>query len=248
AAIIRKATAKNPSHRYQDAAELWTMLQALLDEASESPSDRWVVNLRAAARKKTLGRYGVLGASGVAGVCVGQLAFWLMAGSSSRSPSLVDLDRKTEKKAAVVVAAAAPTAPVAATPTQTPTPAAPETASTKPAEPSATDEFKKIDPADALQNEGVKCLVEYRVESIGKANSGVFWYLNSQADFRSELNFTAAIDQNGQEELKARSIEDFDAFKAKYLNAKVQVNGVVGTHQGKPQIIVKTGSQVSDPQ
>ncbi|MGL5095121.1 MAG: hypothetical protein ACRDD1_06010, partial [Planctomycetia bacterium] len=225
-------------------------------EASESPSDRWVVNLRAAARKKTLGRYGVLGASVVAGICVGQMAFWLVAGGSSRSPSLVDLDRKTEKKAAVVVAAAAPTAPVAPTPTPTPTPkptpkstpAAPEKASTKAAEPSATDEFKKIDPVDALQNEGVKCLVEYRVESIGKANSGVFWYLNSQADFRSELNFTAAIDQNGQEELKARSIEDFDAFKAKYLNAKVQVNGVVGTHQGKPQIIVKTGSQVSDPQ
>jgi DNA/RNA endonuclease YhcR with UshA esterase domain len=83
-------------------------------------------------------------------------------------------------------------------------------------------------------------IVEMEVKSAGKSE-GVF-FLNSEADFRSEKNFTALIKKDAAKKFKEAKIDDPAAhFKGK----TIRVSGTVKLYRDNPEIVVEDPKQVA---
>jgi DNA/RNA endonuclease YhcR with UshA esterase domain len=98
---------------------------------------------------------------------------------------------------------------------------------------------KPLTPAEAAQKIGEKVRVEMEVKSARKDNGVAF--LNSEADFKGEKNFTLFINKAGVEKLKEAKVEDpADHFKGKTVRA----TGKVSLYPERPQIIVEDPAQI----
>ncbi|QDU23138.1 hypothetical protein [Urbifossiella limnaea] len=92
--------------------------------------------------------------------------------------------------------------------------------------------------ADAPKKVDQKVTVEFEVKSTG-GKAGV--YLNSEADFKSDKNFTVFLPAKAVEKFKAAKVDDPAAhFKGK----TVRVTGTVTLFKEKPQIKVEGPDQV----
>jgi DNA/RNA endonuclease YhcR with UshA esterase domain len=97
-----------------------------------------------------------------------------------------------------------------------------------------------IAPSDAAKKVGDKVTLEMEVKSVGHANSGVY-FLNSEANFKTEGNFTLFIDKAGVEAFKKAGIDNFeDHFKCK----RVRVTGTVKLYKERPEIVLKDPNQI----
>jgi DNA/RNA endonuclease YhcR with UshA esterase domain len=82
-------------------------------------------------------------------------------------------------------------------------------------------------------------MVEMEVKSARKGNGIAF--LNSEADFKDEKNFTLFINKAGVEKFKEAKVEDpADHFKGKTVRA----TGKVALYRERPQIIVEDPAQI----
>jgi DNA/RNA endonuclease YhcR with UshA esterase domain len=98
---------------------------------------------------------------------------------------------------------------------------------------------KPLTPAEAAQKVGEKVTVEMEVKSARKGNGIAF--LNSEADFKDEKNFTLFINRAGVEKFKAAKIEDpADHFKGKTVRA----TGKVALYRERPQIVIEDAAQI----
>jgi DNA/RNA endonuclease YhcR with UshA esterase domain len=101
-------------------------------------------------------------------------------------------------------------------------------------EPSA----KPISVADAAKKVNEKVTVEMEVKSTGGKAP---YYLNSEANFRDEMNFTIFIPRDAVEKFKQAKIENpADHYKGK----TIQVTGEVVLYQKKAQIKVDGPDQI----
>jgi alkaline phosphatase D len=93
-----------------------------------------------------------------------------------------------------------------------------------------------ISPRDALKKIGDKVVIEMKVQAVGGTEKRIF--LNSEKNFRSELNFTIVVNAA--------------ATTGKYANAKpdtfkdkiIRVTGTVSEFKGTPQILVDDEKQL----
>jgi DNA/RNA endonuclease YhcR with UshA esterase domain len=108
-----------------------------------------------------------------------------------------------------------------------------------PAGPEDKPQAKPLTPAEAAKKVGEKVTVELEVKSARKGNGIAF--LNSEADFKDEKNFTLFINKAGLEKFKEAKIEDpADHFKGKIVRA----TGKVTLYRERPQIIVEDAAQL----
>jgi hypothetical protein len=102
-------------------------------------------------------------------------------------------------------------------------------------------EDKPIAPAAAAKQVGQKCTLAMEIQSTGKTRDGRLIFLNSEASFRNESNFTLVIDGQAQERFKKASIADPAAyFKGKH----VQATGTITLYKKKPEIRIDDPSQI----
>jgi DNA/RNA endonuclease YhcR with UshA esterase domain len=99
--------------------------------------------------------------------------------------------------------------------------------------------LKPVTPPEAAKLVDKKVTVEMAVKSTGKGR-GVF-FLNSEVDHRSAVNFTAFINEAGAEKFREAKVDDPAAhFKGK----TVRVTGTVKLYRDKPEIVVEDPKQV----
>lgn len=95
-----------------------------------------------------------------------------------------------------------------------------------------------ISPRDALKKVGQKVVVEMKVQATGQAKSGTRLFLNSEKDFRSDLNFTVVLNAAAMKGKWAKATGD--NFKDKVI----RVTGTVSEFKGSPQILVDDEKQL----
>jgi alkaline phosphatase D len=95
-----------------------------------------------------------------------------------------------------------------------------------------------ISPRDALKRVGQKVVVEMKVQATGQPKGGGRLFLNSEKDFRSDLNFTVVLNAGALKGKWAKATSE--TFKDKV----VRVTGTVSEFRGSPQIQVDDEGQV----
>lgn len=97
---------------------------------------------------------------------------------------------------------------------------------------------KPVTPAEAAKKLNEKVTVQMLVKSTGGRSNT---YLNSEADFNLESNFTILIDKDAKEKFKKAGIENPAEY---YKNKTIQVTGTVVLFEKKPRISAAEPSQV----
>lgn len=100
-----------------------------------------------------------------------------------------------------------------------------------------------LDVAAKLVNKDV--LIEFVVKTTGKSKAGDKVFLNSEADFKSEKNFTVMLTKAALGEMKKAKIDDPATY---YKGKTVQVYGTVKLFKDKPEIAVEKAGQVTEVQ
>lgn len=95
-----------------------------------------------------------------------------------------------------------------------------------------------ISPRDALKRVGQKVVVEMKVQATGQAKGGTRLFLNSEKDFRSDLNFTVVLNAAAMKGKFAKATGE--TFKDKVI----RVSGTVSEFKGSPQILVDDEKQL----
>jgi alkaline phosphatase D len=95
-----------------------------------------------------------------------------------------------------------------------------------------------ISPRDALTKVGEKVVIEMKVQATGQAKGGTRIFLNSERDFRSELNFTIVLNAAAMKGKWAKATGD--TFK----NKVIRVTGTVSKFRDAPQIEVNEEGQI----
>ena len=95
-----------------------------------------------------------------------------------------------------------------------------------------------ISPRDALKKVGQKVVVEMRVQATGQPKTGTRLFLNSEKDFRSDLNFTVVLNAAAMKGQWAKATGE--TFKDKVI----RVTGTVSEFRGSPQIQVDDEKQL----
>jgi alkaline phosphatase D len=95
-----------------------------------------------------------------------------------------------------------------------------------------------ISPRDALKRVGQKVVVEMTVQATGQPKGGGRLFLNSEKDFRSELNFTVVLNAAAMKGKWAKATAD--TFKGKVI----RVTGTVSEFRNNPQIQVDDEKQL----
>lgn len=94
--------------------------------------------------------------------------------------------------------------------------------------------------AEALKMVDKEWTVEFVVNAVGASRTKTMYYLNSEKDFRSDANFVVVLNAKTLgKELKALG----DPVKF-YPGKKIKVKGTVTLYEGRPQMMVKSLSQV----
>lgn len=96
-----------------------------------------------------------------------------------------------------------------------------------------------ISPRDALKMVGKKVVIEMKVQATGQAKSGSRLFLNSEKDFRSELNLTVVLNQPARTGKYEKAT--VDTFKDKII----RVTGTVSEFRGNPQVEVNDEAQLT---
>ncbi|NBO91369.1 MAG: alkaline phosphatase family protein [Planctomycetia bacterium] len=94
--------------------------------------------------------------------------------------------------------------------------------------------------AEARKHLGKTWTVEFTVANVGVNKTKSMFYLNSERDFRSDLNFPVVLN------VKALG-KEFSALgdpRKTYLGKKVKVTGTVSLFNGNPQIVIEKLSQI----
>lgn len=95
-----------------------------------------------------------------------------------------------------------------------------------------------LTPAEAFTQLNAICTVELEVKSTGKSRDGGLIYLNSEADYRDENNFTVIlVVEDLQDEIKGLSEESF-------ATKTVRVTGEVSKGNFGPRLFVRQASQI----
>ncbi|HEX3148400.1 MAG TPA: alkaline phosphatase D family protein [Gemmataceae bacterium] len=92
-----------------------------------------------------------------------------------------------------------------------------------------------ISPRDALKKIGQKVVIEMKVQATGQPKGGGRLFLNSEKDFRSDLNFTIVLNAGA---LKGKWAKE--SFKDKVI----RVTGTVSEFRGTPQVQVDDEKQI----
>ncbi len=100
------------------------------------------------------------------------------------------------------------------------------------------DPAKPLTPAEAAKKLNEKVVVELEVKSTGGKD---VCFLNSEADFKDDKNFTLFIPAAALETFKAAKIDDPKAY---YKGKTVRVTGTVTLYRDKPQIKVESATQI----
>ena len=95
-----------------------------------------------------------------------------------------------------------------------------------------------ISPRDAVKKIGEKVVVEMKVQSVGAPKTGTRFFLNSEADYRSELNLTVVVNAG------ARTGKWEKATTETFKDKVIRVTGTVSDFRGSPQILVDVESQI----
>lgn len=95
-----------------------------------------------------------------------------------------------------------------------------------------------ISPRDALKKVGEKVVIEMKVQAVGQPKSGSRMFLNSEKDFRNDLNFTVVLNASAMKGKWAKA--NSDTFKDKII----RVNGTVSKFRDAPQIEVNDENQI----
>jgi N-acetylneuraminic acid mutarotase len=101
-----------------------------------------------------------------------------------------------------------------------------------------SDPAKPVTPAEAAKKVNEQVLVEMEVKSTGGKD---VCFLNSEADFKGDQNFTVFIPAAALEAFKAAKIDDPRTY---YKGKTVRVTGTVTLYREKPQIKVELPAQV----
>lgn len=94
-----------------------------------------------------------------------------------------------------------------------------------------------ISPAEAAKRVGDEVTLQFIVKAGGKSRDGKRAFLNSDADFRSEANFTVVVTGTALAEGKWKDLEP-DTLVGK----TIRIKGKVSTFQERPQLVVETES------
>ncbi len=97
---------------------------------------------------------------------------------------------------------------------------------------------KPVTPAEAAKKLNEKVTVQMLVKSTGGRSNT---YLNSEADFNLESNFTILIDKDAKEKFKKAGIENPAEY---YKNKTIQVTGTVVLFEKKPRIAAAEPTQI----
>lgn len=97
---------------------------------------------------------------------------------------------------------------------------------------------KPIAPAEAAKKLNEKVTVRMLVKSTGGRSNT---YLNSEADFNLESNFTIFIDKDAKEKYKKAGIENPTEY---YKNKTIEVTGTVVLFEKKPRIAAAEPTQI----
>jgi alkaline phosphatase D len=95
-----------------------------------------------------------------------------------------------------------------------------------------------ISPRDALKKVGEKVVIEMKVQATGQAKGGTRLFLNSEKDFKSDLNFTVVLNPAGMKGKWEKATGD--TFK----NKVIRVTGTVSKFRDAPQIEVNDEKQI----
>ena len=95
-----------------------------------------------------------------------------------------------------------------------------------------------ISPRDALKKIGEQVVIEMKVQATGQPKTGRRFFLNSETDFRSPLNFTVVLNAGAMTGKWEKATAD--TFKDKVI----RVTGTVSEFKGSPQILVDDPAQV----
>ena len=95
-----------------------------------------------------------------------------------------------------------------------------------------------ISPRDALKKVGEKVMIEMTVQGTGQAKNGTRIFLNSEKDYRSELNFTVVVNAAALKGKWAKATPD--TFKGKVI----RVTGTVSKFRDNPQVEVNDEGQI----
>jgi len=96
-----------------------------------------------------------------------------------------------------------------------------------------------VTPGEAAKKVGEKVTVEMEVKSVGRSK-GVF-FLNSEPNYRSAMNFTLFIDRASAARFKKAGIADpAEHFKEKTVRA----TGTVKLYRGRPEIAIEDPKEI----
>lgn len=95
-----------------------------------------------------------------------------------------------------------------------------------------------ISPRDAIKKVGEKVVIEMKVQATGQPKTGMRLFLNSERDFRSELNFTVVLNAAARKGKWEKATAD--TFKDKVI----RVTGTVSEFRNSPQIEVNDEKQI----
>ena len=109
---------------------------------------------------------------------------------------------------------------------------------TAPAKKDVKDDLKPISPTETAKKVNEKVVVEMEVKSSGGTGN---YFLNSEANFRDDNNFTVFIPKEAVEKFQKAKIDD----PAKHFKGKmIRVKGTVTLFQKKAQIKVEDPGQI----
>jgi alkaline phosphatase D len=95
-----------------------------------------------------------------------------------------------------------------------------------------------ISPRDALKKIGEKVVVEMKVQATGRPKTGQRFFLNSERDFRSDVNLTVVVNAAALTGKWEKATPD--TFKDKVI----RVTGTVSDFRGSPQVLVDDENQI----
>lgn len=99
-----------------------------------------------------------------------------------------------------------------------------------------------VAPADVPKYLNGRCTVEFDVRAANvQPSTPPIGFLNSEADFRSEQNFTAVVFDEGLKKFAAAGVTDFAAH---FQNRRVRVTGQVSERKDRYQIVVSDPQQI----
>lgn len=104
----------------------------------------------------------------------------------------------------------------------------------------AADAPRQVQPESASKHVGETCAITFRVRLARRGDSPMC-FLNSEADFRNDKNFTVVIFEAGLTKFKEAGVAD----PVKHFDGKkVRVTGKVEQYRGRPQIRVDEPKQL----